>query len=136
MNSYIQITAGKRAVLSNNQTKFQSHLKQLLPLLDPASQKDLQSLLECSVITAEQWEKCLHVLEETKMRKEQELAVLKEQAHSAQLELTVAQQQLKQKEVEEGAAQQAIENELRSAEDALTATRDLLRVSVRKKGDI
>ena len=88
------------------------------------------------MITAEQWEKCLRVLEETKMRKEQELAVLKEQAHSAQLELTVAQQQLKQKEVEEGAAQQAIENELRSAEDALTATRDLLRVSVRKKGDV
>ena len=70
------------------------------------------------------------------MRKEQELVVLKEQAHSAQLELTVAQQQLKQKEVEEGAAQRAIENELRSAEDALTATRDLLRVNVRERGDV
>ena len=122
------MSAGKQAVLSNNLTKFQLHLKQLIPILDETSQKDLQSLLECSVVTNEQWERCLHVLEETKMKKEQELAVLKEQTHSAQLELTVAQQQLKQKEVEEGAAQRAIENELRSAEDALAATRDLLRV--------
>lgn len=132
LTSYVQQIAGKQAILTDNQTKLSSHLKRLLPLIVPSSQSSIQTLLDSSSITSEQWEMCIRILNETQEKKEQELVVLKEKARSAHLELTVAQQQLRQKEVEEGAAQQAIESELVSAQDALNATMELLRVDVRK----